>query len=107
MGNTYLHHPWFAVEQTAQLVRADVGFLELLLDHDPSARLSRWVFLAEQFLNSSGLGGVPVRSRHPHELDEKLNRIRVIVPVRPWFERFNAVVVGKEPVELLALVLFA
>jgi hypothetical protein len=99
--------PRLAREQRAELIRGDVRFFQLLRDHDPRARLSRRVFFAEQALDDAGLWRVPVPRRDADELHEKLNRVRVVVPVRAGFERLGAVVVGQKPIELLAFVLLA
>ena len=99
--------PRLAREQRAELIRGDVRFFQLLLHHDPRARLAGRVFFAEQALHDPGFGRVPVPRRDADELHEKLNRVRIVVPVRAGFERLGAVVVGQKPIELLAFVLLA
>ena len=94
-----------AFEQRPQLRGCHVGLIQLLLDHDPGTCLPRRVLLAEELLDGDGFQHGPVARRDANELDEKLNRIRVVVPVRAGFERLRAVVVGEEAVKLLALVL--
>ena len=98
-------HPGRPLEQRPELRGGHVGLIQLLLNHDPSAGLPRGVLLAKQLLNRDGLQHRSVARRDSHELDEKLDSVRVVVPVRPGFERLGAVVVGEEPVKLFALVL--